>query len=115
MPFLFAPQQTFADVIVVERDQKSFDELEQKYDQKWDRSLYIRLLNNLTADGAKLVVLDILLDDPGTEETDDLLAGVICTNGKVILAANYQEFKALAEASHHFRWTNSANRQKELG
>ena len=115
MPFLFAPEQTFADVIVVERDQKSYDELEQKYDQKWDRSLYIRLLNKLTADGAKLVVLDILLDDPGTEETDDLLAGVIRTNGNVILAANYQEFTGLSGGQPSFPLDQFRKSAKGIG
>jgi len=95
LPFLFAPEGSFTNVIVVERDQKSYDELTQKYEQKWDRSLYVRLLNKMTADGAKLVVLDILLDDPGTKETDDLLARAIRTNGHVVLALNYQDFKGL--------------------
>jgi len=115
LPFLFAPEQTFADVIVVERDQKSYDELEQRYDQKWDRSLYIRLLNKLTADGAKLVVLDILLDDPGTEETDDLLAGVIRTNGNVILAANYQEFTGLSGGQPSFPLDQFRKSAKGIG
>src|SRR2546422_3367674 len=53
LPFLFAPKGTFADLIVVERDQKAYDELNQKYDQKWDRSLYVRLLDKLTADRGK--------------------------------------------------------------
>ena len=95
LPFLFAPEGSFSNVIVVERDQKSYDELEQKYEQKWNRSLYVRLLDKLTADGAKLVVLDIFLDDPGTKETDDLLARAIRTNGNVVLAAAYKEFKGL--------------------
>ena len=56
LPFLFAPEGSFTNVIVVERDQKSYDELQQKYEQKWNRSLYVRLLNKLTADRAKLVV-----------------------------------------------------------
>src|SRR5438552_7341474 len=56
LPFLLAPEGSFTNVIVVERDQKSYDELQQKYEQKWNRSLYVRLLNKLTADRAKLVV-----------------------------------------------------------
>src|SRR5439155_27373920 len=59
LPFLFAPEGSFTNVIVVELDQKSYVELRQKYVQRWDRSLYVRLLDKLTADGAKLVVLDI--------------------------------------------------------
>jgi CHASE2 domain-containing sensor protein len=96
LPFLFAPDRSFTNVIVVERDQKSYDELSQKYDQKWNRSLYVRLLDKLTADAAKLVVFDLFLDDPGTKETDDLLAGAMRTNGNVVLAADYQEFKGLS-------------------
>ena len=102
LPFLFAPDISFTNVIVVERDQKSYDELEQRYDQKWDRSLYVRLLDKLTADGAKLVVLDIFLDDPGIKETDDLLAAAIHTNGNVVLAANYQEFAGLSGGQPSF-------------
>src|SRR5213594_3264345 len=53
LPFLFAPEESFTNVIVVERVQKSYVELGQKYDQMWDRSLYVRLLDKLTADRAK--------------------------------------------------------------
>src|SRR5438309_11434420 len=55
LPFLFAPKGSFTNLIVVERDQKSFDELIHKYDQKWDRSLYFRFLVKLTVYCAKLV------------------------------------------------------------
>jgi len=115
LPFLFAPEGSFTNVIVVERDQKSYDELKQKYDQKWDRSLYIRLLDKLTADGAKLVVLDIFLDDPGTKETDDLLAGAIRTNGNVVLAADYQEFKGLGGGQPSFPLDQFRNASRAMG
>ena len=115
LPFLFAPEGSFTNVIVVERDQKSYDELRQKYDQKWDRSLYIRLLDKLTADGAKLVVLDIFLDDPGTKETDDLLAGAIRTNGNVVLAADYQEFKGLGGGQPSFPLDQFRNASRAMG
>src|SRR5438309_5879694 len=115
LPFLFAPKGSFADVIVVERDQKSYDELIQKYDQKWDRSLYARLLDKLTADAAKLVVFDIFLDDPGTKETDDLLAGAIRTNGSVVLAADYQESKRLSGGQPSFPLDLFRRSAKETG
>ena len=115
LPFLFAPKGSFADVIVVERDQKSYDELIQKYDQKWDRSLYARLLDKLTADAAKLVVFDIFLDDPGTKETDDLLAGAIRTNGSVVLAADYQESKVLSGGQPSFPLDLFRRSAKETG
>jgi CHASE2 domain-containing sensor protein len=115
LPFLFAPEGSFTNVIVVERDQKSYDELEQKYDQKWHRSLYARLLDKLTADGAKLVVLDIFLDDPGAKETDDLLAVAIRTNGNVVLAAEYHEFKGLGGGQPSFPLDQFHEAARETG
>src|SRR5437762_6411180 len=67
LPFLFAPKGSFADVIVVERDQKSYDELTQKYDQKCDRALNARLLDNLTAHGTKLAVFEMCLYETVTK------------------------------------------------
>jgi len=115
LPFLFAPKGSFADVIVVERDQKSYDELRQKYEQKWDRSLYARLLDKLTADGARVVVFDVLLDEPGATETDDLLAGAIRTNGNVVLAVNYQEFEGLRGGQPSFPLDQFRSSAKDIG
>ena len=115
LPFLFAPEGSFTNVIVVEMDQKSFDELGQKYAERWDRSLYARLLDKLTADGAKLVVLDIFLDDPGTKETDDLLARAIRTNGNVVLAAAYKEFKGLDGGQPSFPLDQFSKSARETG
>src|SRR2546429_241608 len=115
LPFLLAPPGTFADVILVERDQKTYDELRQKYDQKWDRSLYVRLLDKLTKDGAKQVVFDVFLDDPGNKETDDLLAGAIRTNGNVVLAVNYQEFEGLSGGQPSFPLDQFRNSAKAIG
>ena len=115
LPFLFAPEGSFTNVIVMERDQKSYDELGQKYEEKWDRSIYVRLLDKLTADGAKLLVLDILLDDPGITETDDLLAGAIRTNGNVVLAVNYQDFKSLGGGQPTFPLDQFRESAKAIG
>ena len=62
LPFLLRSQRTIEDVVVVYLDEQSFSVLHQA-PEEFDRALHARLLDRLKADGAKMVVFDILFID----------------------------------------------------
>ena len=88
--FLFARTSAAADLVLVEMDETSLRELKQTYG-KWDRSLFARLIDRLTMDDAKLIVLDVFLADPGEPAQNAQLAEAIKRNGRVVLPVEYQE------------------------
>jgi adenylate cyclase len=70
-------------------DEESHKELNQPFNAPWDRSVHARLLDRLTADGARAVVFDIVFSDAGPNSVaDEQFARAIRANGKVILAAD---------------------------
>jgi CHASE2 domain-containing sensor protein len=75
------------DVVVIYMDDRSFKELRQISTPNWDRALHADLLDRLTADQCRLVVLDVVLSEPGTPMANTNLARAIQQNGKVVLAA----------------------------
>jgi CHASE2 domain-containing sensor protein len=83
------------EVIVVERDEASYRELNQEYGKQWDRSLYVRFLDQVTRDHARLVVMDIFFADPGEPVKNDQLAQAMRRNGRVILAMDYREYSGI--------------------
>jgi adenylate cyclase len=95
LPFLLRSWRGIADkdVVVIQLDENSYKELEQK-PATFDRSLHARLLSRLK--GARMVVFDILFVDldptPSAREADQRFATAIRTLGadtKVVLAAEY--------------------------
>jgi CHASE2 domain-containing sensor protein len=76
------------EVVIVYMDEKSFRELRQE-PKSWDRALHAGLIERLTRDQARLVVLDVLLSDLGTPSTNALLARALRENGRVVLAAGF--------------------------
>jgi len=94
-----------ADTILIYLDERSHEVLGQPYDLAWDRSLHARLLDRLTTDGVKLVLFDILFDQPSsTPEADRALAAAIKRNGRVILGGNIVR----AEEAESEQWRISA-------
>ena len=91
LPFLKRPVVKPAEVVMVWLDDDSHRELNQPYNTSWDRGMYARLLDRLTADGARAVVFDILFTDPHPTrpEGDVEFARAIKANGKVILGAEF--------------------------
>ena len=91
VPFLGPKLTQPAEVTMVWLDEDSHSQLNQPYNTSWDRALYARLVNRLTADGARAVVFDILFTDPHPTkpEGDVEFARAIKANGKVILGAEY--------------------------
>src|SRR5262249_17832559 len=89
------PGERISDVIIVSMDEESYQRLGQAPTQLWDRSLHAKLLETLLAQGARLVVFDILFADAWPDSRVDrrfaqTFAGA---RGKVVLAASakYQQ------------------------
>jgi len=79
------------EVLIIYMDDASHKELNQPYTASWDRSLHARLVDRLTAAGARAVVFDVTFTDPNTANpsADDLLAKAFKENGRVFLAVDY--------------------------
>lgn len=85
--FAFRPEQSPPEAIIVSIDDRSYDSLKQLRHEPWDRSLHARLVDRLRQEGAKVVVVDVMLDEPGHEpQADQALATAIRSHGKVLLA-----------------------------
>ncbi len=78
------------EAVIVYLDEKSYQQLHQPLNAPWDRAIHAQLIDRLTSAGAKAIVFDIVFSDPNTANpaADELLAGAIRTNGKVILGAD---------------------------
>jgi PAS domain S-box-containing protein len=87
---LNVPDLSDSGVVIIYIDEKSLKDLGQPENAPMDRSLHAKLLNRLTADGAKAVVMDIIFSDPGPKpKADKLFAEAIRENGRVILGTDY--------------------------
>jgi adenylate cyclase len=75
---------------VVYLDDISYEKLGQPKNLPWDRSIHARLVDRLTAAGARAIVFDIVFNDPDIRDpTNDIaFAAALQRNGKVILAAD---------------------------
>src|SRR5579859_979931 len=77
-------------VVVVYLDEKSYIDLDQPQNIPIDRSLYAKLLDKMTVDGAKAVVMDVIFSDPGPDaEADQLFTDALRANGHVVLGVDY--------------------------
>ena len=91
LPFLHRPVIQPDEVVMVYMNDESHRELQQPYDGPWDRGVHARLLERLTAEGAKAVVFDVIFSGPNSDypEGDERFARAIKENGKVVLGAEY--------------------------
>jgi adenylate cyclase len=91
VPFLFRPVVCPTEVVLVYLDEASHRDLNQPYTKPWDRGVYARLLDRLSAERAKAVAFDILFSDPNTEhpQGDEAFTRALKANGKVVLGADY--------------------------
>jgi adenylate cyclase len=90
-PFRLHHSAPLTNIVMVYMDDDSHRELNQPYHTSWDRAVHARLLDRLTADGARAVVFDIIFSDPHPTNAagDAQFARAIKDSGKVILAAEY--------------------------
>src|ERR1035441_9721893 len=72
-------------------DEASHADLNQPFGAPWDRALHAKLIEHLTAQGAKAIVFDILFTEPSTDPSaDQHFEQAIKQSGRVILGSNYQ-------------------------
>ena len=92
LPFRFRALTLPRDVVLVYLDAASHTDLGQPYDNSWNRELYGRLLERLTAEHARAVGFDIVFSDPNPAhpDGDNYFARAIKANGKVVLAGEFQ-------------------------
>ncbi len=70
------------ETVIAAIDEKSINKLGRF---PWPRSVWGRIVDQLTEDGAKVVVFDVFFTEPENVESDDLLQKAIKRNGRVIL------------------------------
>ena len=94
LPFTFTVPGVPSSIVLVELDEFSHTELRQTHGQIWDRRLHARLLDYLHADGASLVVFDVIFTEPGKEASaDQELAQAIRAHGRVVLGADVDDVR----------------------
>lgn len=78
------------ETVIVYLDEKSHQQLNQPLNAPWDRTLHAKLIDRLTAAGAKAIVFDVVFSDPSVAGlgADETLAKAIKASGRVILAAD---------------------------
>src|SRR5438067_2704330 len=78
------------EVVMVYIDGKAKENLNQPTDLPLDRHFHAQLLDRLRADGAKLVLYDLLFDRPSTDPSaDEAFAVAMRRNGRVVLVTDY--------------------------
>jgi adenylate cyclase len=84
------------EVVLVYMDEISHLKLGQPLNAAWDRALHARLIDRLSAAGARAIVFDVVFSDanPDKSAADQLLADAIKKSGRVILGADYVQADA---------------------
>ncbi|MBI3869239.1 MAG: CHASE2 domain-containing protein [Verrucomicrobia bacterium] len=89
LPFSMGFAATPDEAVVVYMDEESRVELRQSATQDWDRRLHTRLIRELTARHAKVIVFDVLFDHSSEDRSvDDDLAAAMKAHGRVVVAAD---------------------------
>src|SRR5206468_975900 len=81
---------TRGEAALVYMDEVSHEKLKQPLNASWDRTLHARLIDRLTAAGARAIVFDIIFTDPdnANPSADQTFAKAMKASGRVILAAD---------------------------
>ncbi|HEX7559111.1 MAG TPA: CHASE2 domain-containing protein, partial [Usitatibacter sp.] len=90
---LTAPQRSSLPITIVGIDEASFAQVNRQW--PWPRSLYGKLVDQLSKAGAMVIAFDVLLADESTPEDVAALGKAISRAGNVVLASDmaYQESK----------------------
>jgi CHASE2 domain-containing sensor protein len=78
------------EVIIVYIDDRAFQQFGQTSVPTWDRNLHAQLVDRMTADRARVVVFDIVFQEPGIPSANANFARAIRQNGRVVLAASLE-------------------------
>ena len=78
------------EAVLVYMDDPSYEALGQPLNAPWDRTLHAKLIDRVTAAGARVIVFDIVFTDPNTNNpaADVRFAEAMKKSGRVILAAD---------------------------
>jgi CHASE2 domain-containing sensor protein len=85
--FALRPDVPVEDVVIVQMDEESHRVLGQSTGSPWDRALHARLIDQLTAWGAKAVAFDILFLGERDAAADARLVRAARASGRVVFAA----------------------------
>lgn len=86
LPFLWASREVPEELVMVYLDPKVKTNLGQPADAPLPRRYYTQLLDKLTADGARLVLFDLIFDSPAADpQTDEAFAAAMKRQGRVVL------------------------------
>lgn len=81
------------EAVIVYLDELSHLELGQPQNAPWDRLLHARMIDRLTAAGAKAVVMDVVFSDADqsctNQDADVILAAAMKRNGRVVAGADH--------------------------
>jgi adenylate cyclase len=77
-----------SDIVIVGIDEHSFQDLKKAW--PWPRSYHAKIIRNLKAAGARLIVFDVLFAEPSTAEDDQAFADAMREAGNVILATTIE-------------------------
>lgn len=102
LPLAYHAPRPPEDVVVVYVDEESREQLKQPWKLPWDRSLHARLLERLTADGARAVAFDFIFSKeinperpgdvpsswvPADPQADAKFAAAIRAHGRVVIGS----------------------------
>jgi adenylate cyclase len=83
-----APEKSVLPITVIGVDEASFAHIGQRW--PWSRALHARVIDQLAASGAAVVVFDIVFSEPSALAAEDAdFARAIKSAGNVVLAADY--------------------------
>jgi adenylate cyclase len=86
LPFLWSNREVPDELVMVYLDPKVKTNLGEPADVPLPRRYYTQLLDKLTADGARLVLFDLIFDSPAADpQTDEAFAAAMKRQGRVVL------------------------------
>src|SRR6185503_19977241 len=85
--FALRPDVPVEDVVIVLMDEECHRVLSQPTGRPWDRTLHARLINQMTAWGAKAIAFDILFLGERDRAADARLVEAARESGRVVFAA----------------------------
>ena len=90
LPFAMRANLSVTNAVIIYLDEASHRELNQPMMAPWDRSLHAQLVEQLTAQGARAIVFDILFTEASANPAaDERLADAIQQSRRVILSGNF--------------------------
>jgi adenylate cyclase len=93
-----APGRSELPITIIGIDEASMAQIRHQW--PWPRSLYAKLIDELTRSGAMIVALDVLFAEPSTPAEDRALAQAIARNKNVVVVSTLQ----FHQSAHSRQW-----------